>query len=269
MARVHRFTLKAAARNHDGQRVTRGHTITLPVGSPGVSALQADPAWDHTMIAAPEPRGRAAAQAKAQAALDVPRKSAAAFTGLANRLTGSIEDVEAMTPAERLGFAAMISGNRGHLIRSLERLGLLELLEVTGATTVDAPELGDGLAAGDSDYDAPPATEPEAPAPLAASVVDAELTAEIRAAATAKAAREAADLDRGIALQSLQAKLLTPGNATMAHLVKLAKLAGLEVPEDLAKGRDRATLITGLAELIATAPTTRTVSTQVDPQDLG
>lgn len=278
MARIHRFTLRAAARVHQGQRVKRGHTITLPVGSPGVAALQADPAWDHTMISAPEPRGRVAraqAEAKAQAAaaLDVPRKAQAAFTSLAGRLTASVEDLEAMDPAERAGFAAMVSGNRAHLVRYLTHLGLAALLapaELPEAVA-EAPEAPELPELEDEDL-APAAIEPaRAPAPPALTAEDTAAKAQAAEAAKAQAKAAQVEADRAAALQALQAKLLDPGSSTMAHLAKLAKLAGLVVPEPLAKGKDRAALIAGLAELIASpsTPSPAGSTAKVNPEDLG
>jgi hypothetical protein len=283
MARVHRFTLSAASRMLGGQRVTRGHTITLPVGAPGVAPLLADAAWDHTMISAAEPRGKAVAKAKADAAgMDIPRKSAAAFTGLSNRLTASVDELEAMTPAERQAFAFLVKGNAPHLVRFLTHLGLLELLAPTPETF---PEAAPEAETDPEDVDhAPPATEPEALAPSPAParpLVAPELAAEIQAAATAQAQAQAdakatakaeakakaAEADRGAAMDALRAKLVDPGSSTMVQLVKLAKLAGLTVPEALIARKDRPALIAGLAELIASPVPASTVAP--DPNDLG
>lgn len=280
MAQLHQFTLKAASRILDGQRVVRGHRITLPVGSSLVVVLRSDPAWDHTMVSAAEPRRERQAAKVEPETMEVPRRAQAAYAGLANRLQASVQDLEGMKPAERAGVAFLVRGNRELLVRFLTAIGLAELFAEQAAATPSEDAPGDSQPPQDDEDlppaldedDAPPAPPPASPDPKAPTDLEAMVKAE-----AAKFAQKQADADRQAARQALQDKLLNPGSNTMAHLIKLARLAGLEVPEDLAKSKDRASLIAGLAGLLAAtsapsapAPAPAPASpARVDPSDLG
>ncbi len=286
MAQLHQFTLRAASRMLEGQRVTKGHRITLPVGSSLVQALRNDPAWDHTMVPAVEARRENRATTTAPQTMEVPRRAQAAYTGLANRLQASVQDLEGMKPAERDGVAFLVRGNREHLVRFLTALGLADLFaEQAAAPSEDAP--GDSQPpqedeeippASDEDAAPPPAPpDPKAPTDLEAMIQDEAVKFAQKRADAERVAELQANADRQAARQALKEKLVTPGSSTMAHLVKLARLAALEVPEDLAKSKDRASLIAGLAGLLAAtlapsapalAPATASAA-RVDPSDLG
>lgn len=291
MAQLHQFTLKAASRTLGGQRVLKGHRITLPVGSPLVAVLRNDPAWDHTMVSAAEPRRdpKPAKRAEAQSeTMEVPRRAQAAYAGLANRLQASVQDLEGMKPAERDGVAFLVRGNREHLVRFLTAIGLAELFAEQAAATPSEDAPGDSqppqddedLPPASDEDDARPAPPPALPDPKAPTDLEAVAKAEAakldqKRADAERVAELQANADRQAARQALQDKLLNPGSNTMAHLIKLARLAGLEVPEDLAKSKDRASLIAGLAGLLAatsapSAPAPAPASpARVDPSDLG
>lgn len=283
MAQLHQFTLRAASRVLGGQRVTKGHRITLPVGSSLVAMLRADPAWDHTMVSATEPRRERQAAKVEPETMEVPRRSQAAYTGLANRLQASVQDLEGMKPAEREGVAFLVRGNRDHLVRFLTALGLAEIFaEQAAAPSEDAqddaqpPQDDEDLPPALDEDDAPPSPpappDPKPPTDLEAMVKEEAAKLAQKQDDAARVAELQANADRQAARQALQEKLLNPGSNTMAYLVKLARLAGLEVPEDLAKSKDRTSLIAGLAGLLAgpSAPAPSPAKpAPADPHDLG